>query len=76
MLLLKAYCGRCFYAYSIYYVIDGFEIEYSHQQYKLQAETEASASQNINMNMNHLEILLNCRFWFISSWVGPESLHF
>lgn len=44
MLLLEAYCGRCFYADSVCCVIGGFEIEYSHQQYKLQAKTEASAS--------------------------------
>lgn len=45
-----------FYVYSVYCVVDDFEFEYFHQQYKIQAKLETRASQNFNMNMNHLEI--------------------
>ena len=43
-------------------MVDGFEIEYFHQQHELQTKLETSACQNFNMNMNHLEI-------FVKTWI-------
>lgn len=62
LFLLRAYLGRHFYAYSVYCVVDDFEIEYFHQQHKLQATFPTSASQTFNVNMDHLEISLNWSF--------------
>ena len=59
-----------FYVYSVYCVVDDFEFEYFHQQYKIQAKLETRASQNFNMNMNHLEIFI---MWILIHQVSSRA---